>query len=242
MTHTYARAWIVAALAGAFAFASLANAYVVSPLIFYLTPTGDDARAFVTIENTHDFPLTLELSTTRREVGPDGTEAEQDASGDFVLFPPQLILQPGAKQRVQVAYVGGPIPTSRAYRLVVQQVEVGGGEEDGDLAVGFKYNFRAGVYVVPEGAAFDVAVASIEPADGGYLVTLTNAGNAHAVLTSGPWRARDADGNEVVLDNEALPIKQAPLIAPGSERTAFVPTGALGSLGELASLSVEPTR
>jgi len=205
-----------------------------------MEPVGDGSKQDVIITNTHDYPLTLEITATERAVATDGSETETDASEDWIVFPPLAIVQPGKQQRVRLQYAGGAIKQSKAYRIIVAQVAVDDGA--GDLKVGFNYQFKTAAYVAPKGAAFDIQTRSIEPTTGGYTVQLLNAGNRHAVLSTGSWMGKDGAGKEASIDMGVTTLKEAPLIAPGGKRTVFVPKQVLGELSELASLRITPER
>ena len=232
------------ALIGLFALTSVfvlpAHAYKVSPLVMTLEPVGDGSKEDVLITNTHDYPLTLEVTATERSVAADGKETEVDASDDWIIFPPMAIVQPGEQQRVRVQYAGGVIDESKAYRIIVSQVAVNDGS--GNLKVGFNYKFKAAAYVTPKDAKFDIQTQSIKPANGGYTVELLNTGNRHAVLSTGTWLAQDAMGKSSEIAMAMTKLKDDPLIAPGGKRIVFVPFELLGGLTGLSSLTVTPER
>ena len=243
MQHSSLRAMSFA-LSAFFVLASLiappAHAYKVSPLIMTLEPVGDGSKQDILITNTHDFPLTLEISATERSVADDGSETETDASADWIIFPPLAIVEPGKQQRVRVQYAGGALEESKAYRIIISQVAVSDGS--GDLKLGFNYKFKTAAYVSPKGATFDIQTKSIQPASGGYNVELQNTGNRHAVLTTGTWTANDSTGKSAAINMGATKLKEVPLIAPGGKRTVFVPQSILGELSGLSALTVSPER
>jgi len=101
-----------------------ASAYKVSPLHHYLTLTGKGATSSMVITNSHDYPLTVEMTVERRELSGGKVTQDVPADDDFLIFPPQAIIQPGKKQRVQIRYVGDAVDVSELYRLIVVQVPV----------------------------------------------------------------------------------------------------------------------
>jgi len=107
-----------------------ASAYKVSPLHHYLTLTGKGATSSMVITNSHDYPLTVEMTVERRELSGGKVTQDVPADDDFLIFPPQAIIQPGKKQRVQIRYVGDAVDVSELYRLIVVQVPVSLADDD----------------------------------------------------------------------------------------------------------------
>jgi len=217
--------------------ATPAEAYQVAPLHHYLDLTGKGATSSLSITNTHDYPLTVELTVQERTFKDGQKQDDIAADDDFLIFPPQAIIAPGKTQRVQVRYVGDPLEASRVYRLVVAQVpvNVSSGEK---AAIDIAYNFVSAVYVAPKTAKPDVKVGAIAPsAKGGYDVQIRNDGNYHALLPSFVWTASDGTKTQV-LDTSRVPLGDAPFIEPGGTRTVHVPATAMGDMGALSSLDI----
>ena len=233
--HSFALLFVAALV-----FALPANAYKVSPMVMTMEPVGDSSKQDMLITNTHDYPLTLEITATERSVAEDGKETEKDASEDWIIFPPLAIVEPGKQQRIRLQYAGGAIKESKAYRIVVSQVTVDDGV--GELKVGFNYHFKTAAYVAPKGSTFDIQTRSITPQPDGYVVELENTGNRHAVLSTGTWEATDRTGTNASIDMGATKLIDDPLIAPGGKRVVFVPNIILGDLSDLSGLTVTPER
>ncbi len=223
-------------------FVSTVQAYEVSPLIMEMAPSGPDAVENIDIKNPHDYRLILEFSAIERTVGANGVESELSADDDFLIFPPQIIVDPHKSQRVQVRYIGQPLASSKAYRIIIDQVPVK--QAEGQTRLDLAYKFRTAVYVIPEGAKFDIAVTHIEPdPDGGLLVNMENNGNRHAVLLSEPWSVIDTGGSTVKIDAREIPdVKKSPLISAGGQRTVSIPASLLKSIGDVQSVLIEPRR
>ena len=218
---------------------SAAHAYKVSPLVHNLSPAGKKAISFITIDNTHDYPLTVEMTVERRTIVDGLVESDQPADDDFIVFPPQAIIQPGAKQRVQVRYIGQPTEKSEIYRLKVAQVPVSL-EEQENARVEVAYNFIAAIYVAPDNAKTDLSVTAIAPQENGsYAVTIENAGNYHALLTSFVWEATATDGTSAVLKTDELPIQDVPFVEPFGKRTIILEKEILGTLVGLSGLTIK---
>lgn len=216
-----------------------AAAYQVSPLHHYLTLTGKGATSSLVISNSHDYPLTVELTIQRREISGGKVQRDVPADEDFLIFPPQAIIQPGKKQRVQIRYVGDTVERSELYRLVVAQVPVTL-EESETAKVNVAYNFISAVYVAPKGAKAKLSVGKIQPATtGGFDVAVTNQGNYHALLPNYVWTGSDGS-QDMVINPANLPLGEEPFIEPGGERTLTLSRKALGDLSTLSSLKITP--
>jgi len=214
-----------------------ASAYKVSPLHHYLTLTGKGATSSMVITNSHDYPLTVEMTVERRELSGGKVTQDVPADDDFLIFPPQAIIQPGKKQRVQIRYVGDAVDVSELYRLIVVQVPVSLADDD-TAQVNVAYNFVSAVYVAPSGAKADIVVSDIKPsAAGGFDVTVRNEGNYHALLPDFKWTGSDGSQN-AVLSPADLPLGEEPFIEPGGQRVVSLPRKALGELRTLSSLKI----
>lgn len=235
------RAWCALTLLIAVAFltAHTANAYQVSPLHHYLEFTGKKAISSLTISNTHDFPLTVELTIERREMSGGIVQQDVPADDNFLIFPPQAIIQPGKKQRVQIRYVGEPLDHSELFRLIVTQVPVKLNEEN-TAKVNVSYNFVSAVYVAPKGAKVDLYIESITPSpQNGYDINIKNNGNYHALLPAFIWTASDGSQKHII-DLSQIAIGEEPFIEPDGARILNIPQKAMGQLNLISSLVIVP--
>jgi len=215
----------------------MAAAYQVSPLHHYLDLSGKGATSYLTIDNTHAYPLTVEMMIEFREMKNGEVLKDIPADEDFLIFPPQAIIAPGKKQRVQIRYVGEPLEASRFYRLVVKQVPIKLPEQEA-AQLDIAYNFISAVYVAPKGAKTGLDVKSITPASsGGFDVLIANEGTYHALLPSFNWTGSDGS-QDSKLDVEKFPFGERPFIEPGGVRTVTIPRAALGEISTLSSLKI----
>lgn len=182
----YART-IALALATALSTVGAASAYTMSPMQLQLEPTGREASGVFRITNTYDRPVAVQTSVFAREMTESGADVLTPAPNDFTVFPPQLIVMPGATQSIKVTYVGAaPEGREKAYRLIAEEVPVpldaNAAEEGGKMGVLVEY--VTSLYVAPKGAKPAVRVLDARSAPGGKLeLTLSNSGQSHALLT-----------------------------------------------------------
>ncbi|WP_008313431.1 molecular chaperone [Leptolyngbya sp. PCC 6406] len=167
--------------------------YQLSPASLILEPSGNRSTGAFQVTSTGDEPVALEIRITDRQMDADGNESRADAEDDFVVYPPQILLQPGAVQTVRVTWLGEPNPDQElAFRLITEQLYI-----DLNLPVlevttpvvniTALYNYVASLYVTPRGAASDVVLdsarhQSINGADA-LVLQFNNQGTAHQLLT-----------------------------------------------------------
>lgn len=209
-----------------------AQAYSVSPLRIVLEPIGKDAQARMRIDNPGTQPVTLSLSVERLDIDERGGISSAAADADFLIFPPQTILDGGKSQAIQVRYVGAAdIQQGVVYMLTTEQVPVDLDSSD-NAAIKIGLNFGTVIHVIPPGATPDLS-AVMETTEGdGALVRITNAGAAQTSLAD---YKLVGGGSELPL--EETDLGDAVSIMPRGDRLVAVPAG-LFAPG--APLSVEP--
>jgi P pilus assembly chaperone PapD len=178
-------------------------AMTVQPVVIDLTTSGRGMSQVVTVENSFDKPLPVELRIETLELNADGVKATGHDSGELAAFPPQALIQPGQRQNFRVQYVGDPaLAQSKHYFLTVAQLPVQTNETQSNIQL--LYNFQVLVSVSPEGAKPALTIASAEigkGADGSPapVITVTNSSAAHGYLSRGRVRIVQfaPDGREV---------------------------------------------
>lgn len=220
-----------AAMAGA-AFAALAaavpaGAYQVSPMIYELKPSGAGASAMVRVQNDDGKPITIEVVAEKRDFDETGKETRTPADGEFVLFPPQAVIQSGKTQAVRVQYVGpAKLDRSAMYVVTIKQVPVQL-PTDAPSGVQFVFNFGTVAHIVPDGAKADVQVAGVTPAPGGgWQLRLRNAGNKYANLASGGVTLTSGATSVPVTGDAWRKAIGPSWLLPGRERIVTLPAQA----------------
>jgi fimbrial chaperone protein len=198
--------------------ASPAAAFRVDPMSADLASSGPDAKAEIRIENPHDHPITIELVTEQRDFDANGKETRTPAEDDFLIFPPQTLVQPGKTQLVRYQYIGDPkIPATKAFVINVRQLPI---DLKPDAASGMKFLYTFGLarYVVPEGALAVPTAENIHLGQNGNLeFVLKNTGNGHLPMMHKALRLTSASsGRTVDFEGEAM-TKQLPvaMLLPG---------------------------
>lgn len=180
---------------------ALTTGFSVTPVVLDAVSIGPRSSAQITVTNPN--PTNLPVEITIQEVTMDEQGAakdRRDASADFVILPPQATLNAGQARVFTLQYIGeADLTESRYFEWSMDQVPVTLAE--GQNAVQIVYAISGILCVAPATGKSDISVvgAAIETTKEGKfqaLLSMRNAGNAHAFLSSGVLRLslRDKDG------------------------------------------------
>lgn len=223
----------VVAIAIAAAVSVAAYAMVVQPVVIDLTTSGRGMSQVITVENTFDKPLPVEMRIEGLDLNPEGVNATGKDPGDLSVFPPQAMIQPGQRQSFRVQYVGEPaLARSKHYFVTAAQLPVL--TNDTQSNVQLLYNFQVLVSVSPDGAKPALSIASAEigkDAEGNPapVIVVANASAAHGYLSRGRVRIvqLSPDGKEVFRKEISGPELQQTLgyglIGGGQTRRMTLP-------------------
>lgn len=196
------RAWFLGALILG-ASAVTAGAFSFEPISRDFAPSGREAGHVFRVANTTAERIAVRVTVRPRRIEPDGTEVQGDESGDFVVYPRQMLLAPGEQRSVRVRWTGpAELESERAFRIIAEQLPVEMGEERPQQGGGIRltYRYEGSLYVVPPGARPDVALQSVERVTVNGVVMLRleirNAGTRHALLGNLQVMLRQADRGE----------------------------------------------
>ena len=217
------------------------------PLTQEFTSSGRGTIQTFRVTNTQQQPVAVRVGMTTRSITTEGKEVREDASELFVVFPARLLLEPGQSQAVRVQWRGEELQErERAFRIVVEQLAVEGGEESEGLRLNFLYRYEGSVYVLPprvENAEIALAeVTALPGIDNGrkeLLLQFENRGGRHAIVRNPrvTIARRDGCGNRetITLGGDDLPRIAGTNFLAGSAvyQPVFVP--ASWEVGELAT-------
>ncbi|MEE4331409.1 MAG: fimbria/pilus periplasmic chaperone [Wenzhouxiangella sp.] len=198
-------------------------AFNFTPIDATLRPAGSGATQTFSVENPSPSPVAVEITMYSRDITEEGEDLLTSADGLFVVYPSQLILQPGGRQSVRVQWTGPvELDEEQAFRLIAEELPIRldeGDEEGAGLELLVRY--VASVYVQPQGAE---ARLSIEPetTDDGIGLVVRNQGTMRAVLRTADY-ALYADGEPVVLSAEQLEALSAVNVLAGNTRRLPIP-------------------
>jgi fimbrial chaperone protein len=197
--------------------ATVAHAYQVSPMIYDMKPSGRDASAVIRVNNTNTTAITVEIEAEKRLFDETGKESREAADKDFVLFPPQAVIQPGATQAVRVQYVGEQkLDKSVTYTITVKQVPVKL-PNDGKSGVQFVFNFSTVANIVPDGAK-PVIETQLTGEGKKLKLVLKNTGNKYANLALSNVDLAGGAFKMTIKDDEWRKALGTSWILPGGTR------------------------
>lgn len=211
--------------------APAAFAFSVQPLLVEIEPGRSGA---IRVENTRPEPLTIEVTITRRSVDQDGQQTRAPADDDFVVLPPQMVIQPGRVQVVRLQWVGDEPPTqSISYYANLREVPVALAPTEGaQLQVAFAFDIA--VHVLPRNVRPQLALTGAQiarNAQGAPVMRLTieNSGDRYAYLQDASYDLEVLDSSGAVIarpsfTKDALSeILGVTLLEPHKSRTADLP-------------------
>jgi P pilus assembly chaperone PapD len=206
--------------------AAPAHAINVQPLVLDLVSAGANARSSIQVVNDSAAPLPVELVINRLEIGETGKLSETAAGDEFLVFPPQAIVPPGATQSFRVQWVGEPgIKRSQSYMFSVNQLPVK--QKGAESGVQVVFNFGVIVNVAPVGAQSALMLTKTEVATEagrrGAALTVENPGAMHAYFADSGVVLEGAGWRKAVSSSELKQIIGFGVVQPGKKRRFLVP-------------------
>lgn len=209
--------------------AAAAHAYRVLPIRLQL-PAETGARGAFIVENTQPDMIAVQAEVFIQRQGrtPDMAPAPED----FIVTPPQMVLEAGERQTVRVQWIGEEIPERElAYRVVFEQIPVPetlaapDGERRGRVRTAYTYS--TAVYVTPEGGEAALEFVSARPVEGEdgerkLEVRVRNSGERRTNILEPELRLSAPGGGGVVLSGEDLGPINGGLLHAGAEVTVLL--------------------
>jgi fimbrial chaperone protein len=237
-------------------FAAPAQAFKLIPLSRIYSPTGSKATQSYEIENTTGEALAVELSTAKREMDLQGVDKLTPADTEFMIYPPQILLQPGESQTVRVTWLGNPNPeTELAYRLIAEQLPIkllpkATNDKSEQLTASVKLQMRyiGSIYIRPAMSQPNVIIDKIESKLDGNKpileITLENQGSARANLKDGNLQVISNlnTSTAITLTAAQLGFNERPTLLAKHKRQIRVPYPVGLSHGELSGRLLLPNQ
>ena len=149
-----------------------ALAFQLLPMSQTFAPSGADSTKTYRVVNSKETPIAVEVSVVKREVNLLGEETLTPADEDFVVYPPQMILEPQSSQTVRVTWLGETAPESElSYRFIAEQLPVELNAIDGNEAplststtgaVQVLLRYAGSLYIRPNGVQPDLQLKAVE--------------------------------------------------------------------------------
>jgi fimbrial chaperone protein len=234
---------------------SASAAYQFQPISRVFSPTGSKATQSFEVVNSGANRVAVTVSFATLERDEQYVETNRDAEDEFLAYPAQMILEPGARQTLRVTWLGTPKPTRElAYRIIVTQVPIERIDRTkvddrvkGQVQIMLTY--RGTLFIRPPKAAPRVVLgaAALETgADGrpALAFMLENTGTAVGLVKTCAVRlAPAAAGPGISLPPAALAVVQNTRVLGGGKRRYVLPWPAgvtPGPVKATGQCSVEP--
>ncbi|MBE9191686.1 molecular chaperone [Gloeocapsopsis crepidinum LEGE 06123] len=205
------------------------------PISRTFSPAGSGATQSYQVINDTQEKLAVEVSIVERQIDIAGQESHKQAEDDFLIYPPQILLNPGESQTVRVTWLGEPKPSKElAYRLVAEQLPINleKPQDNQSQPVGtvkLLMRYLGSIYIRPTNVKQNVVLETIEPlqrknGEKQLAITLHNQGTAHAVLKNLQLRLSAAGQKSMVnLKGEQLAAMNNAVILSGNKRRFIIP-------------------
>lgn len=144
---------------------SSVQAFNFEPITHDYTPGGKGSNHVFRASNPGDEKIAVKISVRPRSIEPDGTELQGDDSDLFMIYPRQMILNPGDSRSIRVKWTGETAPPAEIpFRIIAEQVPVSFAEiqpfEGGQITLTYRY--EGNIYIVPPGARPEVSINSVK--------------------------------------------------------------------------------
>jgi len=210
-----------------------ALAFKLLPISRTFKPAGREATQSYQVVNDKQERLAVEVSMVKRQMDLAGNETYRAADDDFLIYPAQILLEPGQMQTVRVTWLGDPNPKQElAYRLVAEQlpIDFGKSQQSPSKPVGqikLLMRYLGSVYIRPENIKPNVVLKTVEPQGSQdkqqqLALTLHNQGSAHATLKNVKLNLKVA-GSAMTLRPEQLQGMNNAVILAGNQRRFVIP-------------------
>ena len=220
----------------------------VTPMILEIKPTGRESVARIELTNDAERDIPYEVQMMRGEISPEGQLSLTSADEQFIVFPPQAIVEARTQQVFRIQYVGDEaIDRSQVYYLSIKQIPVG--FEEGQNQVQVVINYNVLINVLPDGVEPEAIVRSATyverpkdtgdvdadgntvegPIEKGILIDLGNDGTRYFLAGRSSWSisgktVAGEDFQKSYTGEEMSRLVGTGVVAPGKNRIFFVPT------------------
>ncbi len=205
---------------------SSADAMSVTPIQIEMATVGG-ARPQFTVTNDAKEPLPVEIAIQSLTLGEDGSRKLAKAKDNFLVFPPQALIPPGASQVFRLQWVGDPsIPRSESYMLSVNQIPVK--LPAGKSAVQIVMSFGVVVNVAPPQGSPTLALigtGTTTDKSGKRFPTITveNKSAVHALLPQSTINLKSGAWSRSMAASELSEKVGIGLVQPGAKRKFTLP-------------------
>lgn len=217
-----------------------AYSFEVQPMRHSIYPANGQNTGLITVKNTRSKSLPVELIIERRVFGENSEQTQVAADDDFIIFPFQALIEPGATQAFRFQYIGDQIlPEETAYTIHVREVPVD--IDEGFTGLRYVYSFGVVVYVENVQARSQLSVGDVTRDGARLSIMLENSGTSFARLTNDRITLRQ-DNTTIELEGDALmSVIDSVVVPPNNTKTLSLDLADLDVLPKDISVSLRET-
>nr|WP_010133545.1 fimbria/pilus periplasmic chaperone [Microbulbifer agarilyticus] len=195
-----------------------AHAYTLEPSVTVLSMPVDAGGATLVLRNPRDTALPVIFEVAERTINEDGSELATPSDDRFIVFPPQVVVQPGQAQSIRIQWAGGALDQSKSFTLYASEQPL---KIEQPTHSGVKTLFRIGasIHVTAEQFSPKVVVSDHEVLEDGTSVTLSNGGDEFVYIDDLSLRLDKINLSGFQLAKAA----GRTLLPPGGKRTFTIP-------------------
>lgn len=209
-----------------------ALAFKLLPISRTFAPAGAGATQSYQVVNDTSERLAVTVSVVERQMDITGKENLKPADDDFMIYPPQILLEPNQTQTVRVSWVGDPNPAQElSYRLVAEQLPVDLDKPQSQVKkpvgqVRVLMRYLGSLYIRPSNVQADLLLETVESVSDGkgtekLAVSFHNRGKAHILLKKLRLQLQ-SQGQTVNLQAEQLGEMNGANILAGNKRRFMI--------------------
>jgi fimbrial chaperone protein len=205
------------------------NAFQLIPITADLTPSGPGSISNFKVVNNGQDIVALQVSMHHRSTTPDGLEVNSPADELFIVYPSQIILEPGNEQIIRVQWNGDPqVDREKPFRIIAEQLPIDFSQDENETG-GLKIMFRyiGSVYVGTRSMQPDIFVENLKRQGDSLVMDIRNNGKAHAILQNMTLVITNKSGRELArISGEPLEGISGENILAGEKRSISIPAPA----------------
>jgi P pilus assembly chaperone PapD len=207
---------------------SSAFATSVEPTELEISSAGAGRTAQLTVHNDNARQVPFDLQIFRVEIDETG-EVRRTPSSDFIVFPPQRLIDAHGAQVFRIQWAGAPLQKSQTYLALVRQLPVKMPKESTGMQV--VVNIETLIHVAPASGThtLDLVSAGIATVKGDNkekrvpALLLSNSGNVNAVLADARITLRDGDWSKTLTPADLRQMVGIGVLQPGKRRKFLLP-------------------
>jgi fimbrial chaperone protein len=201
----------------------------VSPIQVEMQSAGGQSRGTVTVMNSGNAPLPVDVAIKRMTQDENGVRKFfDDAQNDFLILPPQAMIPPGGSQVFRIQWVGEPmLEQSKSFMFFANEIPVK--MPNNASGVQMVSSMGAMVNVAPPKGQPDLRVVTagveVDKKSGKRQATVVveNPTKTHALLPKSVLRLQAGNWTETLEPGELASKIGIGLVPPGQRRKFVLP-------------------